>query len=245
MKPKPNRAIFDVIAFDADDTLWHNEPLFLQMKREFERLLRRYHSAEWISQKLDETEIRNISHFGYGIKGFTLSMIETAIELTEGRIAGSEIMEIIGFAKEMRKYPVDLLEGVHQAIAELSKTYDLMLITKGDLFEQESKIARSGLSEYFIWIEMVSEKNKRTYETIMKKHAITPERFLMVGNSMKSDVLPVIAAGGGAAYVPYPTTWFFERVIDYDPDQIQFFELENIGVLPELLKELASGQSEA
>lgn len=242
MKPKPDHAIFDVIAFDADDTLWHNEPLFLQTKRKFEYLLGRYHTAEWISQKLDETEMRNIEHFGYGIKGFTLSMIETAIELTEGRIAGSEITQIIGFGREMMKCPIDLLEGVRKTIAELSASYDLMLITKGDLFDQQLKIARSGLGEYFSRVEIVSEKDKRAYQTIMKNHGITPERFLMVGNSMRSDVLPVIAAGGRAVYVPYPSTWDFERMIDYDPHQIQFFQLEHLGALPEFLKELSGQQ---
>jgi putative hydrolase of the HAD superfamily len=235
MKPNPLTTTFDVIAFDADDTLWHNEPLFTQTKRKFEQLLKRYQSAEWINQKLDETEIRNIRHFGYGIKGFTLSMIETAIELTEGRVTGSEIMEVIGFAREMMECPVELLEGARETIEELSQTYDLMLITKGDLFDQESKIARSGLGGYFSRIEIVSEKDRRTYELIMRKHAITPERFLMVGNSIKSDVLPVIAAGGKAVYVHYPSTWFHEKLMDNNPEEVKFFQIDSIRHLPDFL----------
>src|SRR6185503_19131493 len=137
MRRKLATYVFDIIAFDADDTLWHNEPLFSRTKRRFEQLLRRYHSEDWVSRKFDETEMRNIQHFGYGIKGFTLSMIETAIELTEGRITGNEIAEIIGLAREMMKCSVELLEGVPETIARLSESYKLMIITKGDLFDQE------------------------------------------------------------------------------------------------------------
>ena len=227
-----------MVALDADDTLWHNEPLFTQTKHKFEQLLERYHSAEWIGQKLDETEIRNIQHFGYGIKGFTLSMIETAVELTEGRITGTEIMEIVGLAREMMKDPVELLDGVRDTIEELSRSHDLMIITKGDPFDQESKIARSGLGDYFSRIEIVSEKDRRAYESIMRKYAIAPERFLMVGNSVKSDVLPVIAAGGKAVYVHYPSTWLHERLVDFDIRQVEFYRLENLGGLPVLLKRL-------
>lgn len=235
---KPYTRLFNIIAFDADDTLWHNEPLYMQTKREFGQLLSRYHRAEWICQKLDETALRNIQHFGYGLKGFTLSMIETAIELTEGRINGTKIMEIIGFAREMMKRPIELLEGVHRAVEELSQYYDLMIITKGDLFDQELKIARSGLGDYFSKIEIVSEKDRRTYETIMRKHHITPERFLMVGNSLRSDILPVIDAGGRAVYVHYPSTWVHENLADYDPKHVEFFQIESLGHLPDFLREI-------
>lgn len=239
MNSKFAPVVFDLIAFDADDTLWHNEPLFTQTKVKFEGLLKRYHSPEWISQKLDDTETRNIQHFGYGIKGFTLSMIETAIELTEGRITGTEVMEIIGFAREMMKCSVELLEGARETIEELSRSYELMLITKGDLFDQESKIARSGLGDYFSRIEIVSEKNKRTYEAIMKKHHLAPARFLMVGNSMRSDILPVVDAGGKAVYIHYESTWFHENLVEFDPAEIDYYQLENLACLPVLLKQLA------
>ncbi|HXG65834.1 MAG TPA: HAD family hydrolase [Blastocatellia bacterium] len=238
---KPAAPIFDVIAFDADDTLWHNEPLFTRTKRKFEQLLTKYHSPEWIDRRLDETEMRNIRHFGYGIKGFTLSMIETAVELTEGRVTGAEIMEIIGFAREMMQHPVELLEGAHETVTTLAESYKLILVTKGDLFDQESKIARSGLGDYFSAVEIVSEKVQHAYEKIMARHGIQPSRFLMVGNSLRSDILPVIAAGGYAVYVPYPTTWIHEHVEDYDREQTRLIEIERINLLPSVLNELTAG----
>ena len=238
MNVKPHRSAIDVIAFDADDTLWHNEPLFSETKGKFVRLLTRYRTEEWVGRRLDETEMRNIEHFGYGIKGFTLSMIETAVELTEGRISGDEIMEILGFAREMISHPVELLEGVEETIISISKSHELMIITKGDLFDQESKIARSGLGDYFKSVEIVSQKTPRTYETIMAKHGFQPSRFLMVGNSMKSDILPVVAAGGRAVHIPYPTTWIHEEAGDYDPEQVRFGEVGRISLLPDFLNEL-------
>src|SRR5215467_6774277 len=135
----------DLIAFDADDTLWHNETIFVTAQEKFKQLLAKYHSEDWIDRKLYETEGRNLQHFGYGVKGFTLSMIETAIELSEGRITGTEIQTVIQLGKEMLRAPVELLEGVEDCIDELLKSYRLMVITKGDLFDQETKLARSGL----------------------------------------------------------------------------------------------------
>ena len=226
--------MIEVLAFDADDTLWHNESLFTVTQSRFKRLLAAYHGDEWIEAKLNETERRNIEHFGYGIKGFTLSMIETAIELTEGRISGAEIQEIIGYAKAMLLAPVELLDGVRETVGELAGLYPLMLITKGDLFDQESKIARSGLGDHFSHVEIVSEKNVGVYRAIMAKHRLDPSRFWMVGNSIKSDILPVVAAGGRAVYVPYHTTWVHERVSDYDA--ASFYEIDHIGLLPGLLR---------
>jgi putative hydrolase of the HAD superfamily len=226
----------DVIAFDADDTLWHNESLFTVTQAKFKQLLAAYHGDEWIEAKLNETERRNIEHFGYGIKGFTLSMIETAIELTEGRISGAEIQKIIGYAKAMIAAPVELLDGVRETISRLAGEYQLMLITKGDLFDQESKIARSGLGDYFSRVEIVSEKNVGVYRALIARHGLDPRRFLMVGNSIKSDILPVIEAGGRAVYVPYHTTWVHECVTDYDATS--FFEIAHMGLLPGLLEEL-------
>jgi putative hydrolase of the HAD superfamily len=150
-------------------------------------------------------------------------------------------MEIIGFAREMMKSPVELLEGVRDAVEELSKSYDLMIITKGDLFDQESKIARSGLGDYFGRVEIVSEKDRRMYEAVIRRHAIAPERFLMVGNSIRSDILPVVEAGARAVYVPYPTTWFHEGLADYDPEKVQFFQIESLGDLPAFLKGFTPG----
>jgi putative hydrolase of the HAD superfamily len=203
---------FQVVAVDADDTLWHNEPLFTAAQERFRGLLGRYHDAEWIDARLYETEKRNLRIFGYGVKGFTLSMIETALELTEGRIAGPEIQEIMGLGMEMLRAPVELLEGVQEAIEQIAGRYPLMLLTKGDLFDQESKLARSGLGDHFTAIEIVSEKDARTYAAVMARHRIEPTHFLMVGDSLRSDVLPVLEAGGSATHIPYQTTWVHERV---------------------------------
>jgi putative hydrolase of the HAD superfamily len=225
-----------VIAFDADDTLWHNENIYLNTHEKFKELLRQYHNEEWIQQRLNETEIRNLQHFGYGIKGFTLSMIETAIELSEGRVSANEIQKIVELGKEMLRAPVELLDDVAATIAPLAASYKLMLITKGDLLDQESKIARSGLGEYFSHIEVVSEKNIETYQRLAAKHGIAPERFLMVGNSLKSDILPVIAMGGQAVYIPYRTTWVHERVAEEDLAAKRYVTIPNISLLQDWLK---------
>jgi len=236
--------MFDIIAFDADDTLWHNESLFTETKRKFSGILANYHSPEWIESRLDATEIRNLERYGYGIKSFTLSMIETAIELTEGRVTGAEIHQIIGFAWEMLKAPMRILDGVQETVARLAESCRLMVITKGDLFEQEAKVARSGLGDHFSHIEIVSEKNQRAYEAIVARHQVSPERFLMVGNSIKSDILPVLAMGGRAVYIPYETTWFHETVPDSELEQKEFVELRHIRLLPDLLDDLAAESGE-
>ncbi len=238
MKPITATFPFEIIAFDADDTLWHNESIYLDTHEKFQQLLRQYHSEEWIQQRLHETEIRNLQHFGYGIKGFTLSMIETAIELSEGRVSANEIQTIIELGKEMLRAPVELLDGVASTLAQLAASYKLMLITKGDLLDQESKIARSGLGDYFRHIEVVSEKNVETYQRLAAKHNIAPAHFLMVGNSLKSDILPVIAMGGQAVYIPYHTTWVHERVAEEDLATRQYVTIQNIGELPTLLDKL-------
>jgi putative hydrolase of the HAD superfamily len=219
------------IAFDADDTLWHNESLFTITQDKFKKLLSPYHSDEWIESRLFDTETRNIQHFGYGVKGFTLSMIETAVELSEGRISGSEIAEIIGFAKEMLLAPTELIDGVRETIAELSKSKSLMIITKGDLFDQESKIARSGLAEYFDKIEIVKEKDDAVYQNILNKHGIDPNDFVMIGNSLRSDILPVVRVGGAAIHVPYHTTWARELVHEDELASYKFYRAAGISEL--------------
>lgn len=223
------------IAFDADDTLWHNETIFIDTKERFKRLLAEYHTEEWIEQRLIETEIKNLKHFGFGIKGFTLSMIETAIELSEGRVSGDKIERILNFSKKMFESPVEMLEGAEETVKTLAKTHNLLLITKGDLFDQESKIARSGLAEYFSHIEIVSDKTPDVYEQILGKQKIYPENFMMVGNSLKSDVLPVVTIGGTGVYVPYQTTWVHERVGDEEVANHDFIHLEKIRELPNIL----------
>jgi len=232
--------MFDVIAFDADDTLWHNETLYSITQDKFKQLLSQYRGTDGIDQVLYETEMRNLQHYGYGIKAFTLSMIETAIELTDAQIQGREIREIIGFAREMLKAPVQLLDGAADVVRTLSASHQLMIITKGDLFDQESKIARSGLTDHFTHVEIVSHKTEDTYKALLAKHHIHPERFLMVGNSLKSDVLPVVGIGSRAVYIPYHLTWAHEVVANPHKERQGYLELEHIRLLPALVKRLSS-----
>lgn len=200
------------IAFDADDTLWRNEEIFMQAQSHFIDMLMAYHDREYIVSHLEKVQIRNISAFGYGIKGFTLSMIETAIELTEGRILGHEIHSIIELSKTMLAAPITLLSGVESTLLKLKSDYQLMAITKGDLLDQESKFARSGIAELFDYIEIVSEKKPNTYAEILTRYQIKQNEFLMLGNSLKSDVLPVLDIGSMAIHIPYHSTWVHEQV---------------------------------
>jgi putative hydrolase of the HAD superfamily len=227
--------MFDVIALDADDTLWHNEPLFQATKERFQALLAPYHGGEWVDQRLYATESRNLRRFGYGIKGFVLSMVETAIDLTEGRITGGEIQQILGWGHEMLAAPVELLEGVRETVEALAARHRLVLLTKGDLFDQEGKLARSGLGDRFAAVEIVSEKDARTYAAVMVRHRVPPARFLMVGNSLRSDVLPVLEAGGAAVHVPYAITWTHETVAEEALAGKEFARLERFAELVEWL----------
>ena len=229
---------FDIIALDADDTLWHNERLYAEAQAKFKGLLAQYHSPEWIERWLYQTEMRNLEHFGYGIKAFALSMIETAVELTEGRISGGDIQQIIHFAREMLGAEVELLEHVAETIPGLAATYPLMLITKGDLRDQEVKIARSGLAAHFRYIEIVSDKSRPSYQALLQRRGIAPERFLIVGNSLRSDILPVLELGGRAVYIPHHLTWQHEVVEPPPPEQPGYYQIEHLGLLPDLLAAL-------
>ncbi len=221
---------FDVIGLDADDTLWHTERLYANAQAQFKGLLAHYHPPEWIDERLYLAEARNLEHFGYGIKAFALSMIETAIELTEGQVRGREIQTIVDLGREMLAHPVEPLPHVTEALAALQGRYRLMLITKGDLLDQESKLARSGLDAFFPVVEVVSEKDEAAYRAILQRHTIAPAEFLMVGNSVKSDILPVLALGARAVHVPCAETWIHEHVEDADTST--FTTLEHLGLLP-------------
>ncbi len=200
-----------VVAFDGDDTLWHNESIFTMTQERYRALLERYLDGPALDERLQANELRNLHLFGYGIKGFTLSMIETAIEVSAGQVEAATIQSIIDYGKAMLQHPVELLEGVQATIEALHDRYRLMVITKGDLFDQESKLARSGLAELFWQIEIVSEKDQETYRRILRVHGIDPREFVMVGNSIKSDILPVLSLGAHVVHVPYHTTWVHER----------------------------------
>lgn len=228
---------FDMIAFDADDTLWHNERLFVQAQTKLKDILAHYHSPDWIEERLYQTEMRNLQHFGYGIKGFALSMIEAAIELSEGRITATEIQTIIDTGRTMLSADIELFEHVAETLTHLSTSHVLMLITKGDLFDQELKIARSGLAQYFQHIEIVSDKRVEDYARLLRRHNIAPERFLMIGNSLRSDILPLLALGAQAVYIPHQFTWSHETA-EPPTGQPGFYEIEHLGLLVDLLQEL-------
>ena len=230
------------IAFDADDTLWVNEPIFQQTQAKLKALLAGYGSEAELDERLYETEHKNLRLFGYGIKGFILSMIETAVQLTDGKVSGATIHQVIEMGKEMLEHPIELLDGVEETIKALAPYYELMIITKGDLFDQESKIARSGLADHFKRIEIVSEKDEATYQGVFRRHALRMEEVLMVGNSLKSDILPICKLGGKAIHVPFHTTWVHEQLASH---QVDGFEYDEIDKLPQLVRLLNPEQAPA
>ncbi|PWC53406.1 HAD family hydrolase [Azospirillum sp. TSO22-1] len=230
--------MIDTIAFDGDDTLWHNESLFSMTQDRFRSLLAHAADPAEIDTRLLDAERRNLGVYGYGIKGFVLSMIETAIEVTDGRVAAADIRTLIDFGKAMLQHPVDLLDGVAEVVEALSGRYRLLLITKGDLFDQESKIARSGLAERFAAVEIVSEKDPATYRRVLERHGVDPARFVMVGNSVRSDVLPVLEVGGHAVHVPYHLTWAHEVA---KPPAEGYRRIESVRELDGILAGLRGG----
>ncbi len=226
------------IGFDADDTLWQNEQFFRLTEERFTELLADHAPADDLVARLLEAEKRNLGHYGFGIKGFTLSMIETAVEVTEGEVPGHIIGEILATGREMLRHPVETLPHVRETLEGLAGRYRLIMITKGDLFDQERKLAQSGLGELFDAIEIVSDKRSSTYSRIFARHGDGPERSLMVGNSLKSDVVPAIEAGAWGIYVPHDLTWVLEHV-DAPRDHPRFREIAHLGMLPELLDAVA------
>jgi putative hydrolase of the HAD superfamily len=231
--------MFDIIAFDADDTLWHNERLYSKAQDKLAGILAWYEVNEKVREELYAREVQNIPIYGYGIKSFALSMIELSIELTGGRLRADDVAEIIDIAKGMLTAEVDLFEHAQSTVRELSKSFDLMVITKGDLLDQELKLKRSGIGEYFRCVEVVSEKTHEVYSGILSKYRIEPKRFLMVGNSLKSDILPVVQAGGHAVFIPCDLTWAHENLTDHKIDKSAYHELEDLGKLPALLAKLS------
>ncbi len=228
------RTTLSVIGLDADDTLWHNETLFQLTEQRFAELLADFAAHETLSARLLETERRNLAIYGYGVKGFTLSMIETALELTDGKAPASIVEEILSAGREMMTQPVELLPGAQDALERLADHRRLVLITKGDLFHQEQKVAQSGLGELFHAVEIVSEKEAGTYTRIFARHGEGPERAIMVGNSVRSDIAPAIEAGAWAAYVPYHTTWALEHA-EEPVNSPRFARLESLAELPDLI----------
>jgi len=201
-----------VIGFDADDTLWVNETYFREAELEFAKLLGGFETANKIDQELFKKEIDNLELYGYGVKSFILSMIESALELSNYSITNKTIQDIINIGKNMINKPVELLDGVEEVLIALSKKYKLILVTKGDLLDQERKLEKSGLLDYFHHIEVLSDKKEYNYSKLLKHLDIKPSEFLMVGNSLKSDILPLINIEAKAIHVPFHTTWAHEQV---------------------------------
>ncbi|HEV2036466.1 MAG TPA: HAD family hydrolase [Candidatus Dormibacteraeota bacterium] len=224
-----------VLAFDGDDTLWHNESRFNLTQTALRDLMRRHVPKADVDSHLFEVEMRNLSLYGYGVKAFTLSMLETAIELTDGRIPASDLQVILGWGKRMLTEPTELLDGVQATLKEVSVRHSLLLITKGDLFDQESKLARSGLADMFSGVEILSDKNIDSYRSLLRRRGIKPDEFVMVGNSLRSDIAPVVALGARAVHIPYHVTWNHEQVPEESLPRTGWYRLGGIGELAALL----------
>ncbi len=225
-----------VIAFDADDTLWVNETYFREAEKEFAKLLSGFETENKIDQELFKVEIKNLETYGYGVKGFMLSMLECALDLSNFQIDPKKLQAILNIGKEMIQKPIELLDGVEEVLKVLSTKYKLIVATKGDLLDQERKLDKSGLLQYFHHVEVMSEKKPRDFQKLVKHVDIDTSEFLMIGNSLKSDVLPVLEIGGSAIHVPFHTTWAHEEVTDHQKETASYQTLSN---LKELLTYIA------
>ncbi|MGX9351415.1 HAD family hydrolase [Shimia sp. W99] len=225
------------IAFDADDTLWHNERFFRITQERFAELLADFASADHLEERLLAAETRNIGHYGFGIKGFVLSMIETAIEVTEERVPAAVIAELMAAGREMLRHPIELLPHARETVEALAPSHHILLITKGDLLDQERKLAQSGLGDLFDWVEIVSHKTPAVYTRVFERHGDGAARAMMVGDSMRSDVVPAIAAGGWGVHIPNGPAWELEKAAT--PDQPErFVEMPSLAGLPDLVHQL-------
>lgn len=223
-----------VIAFDADDTLWVNEPYFRETEDKFCRLMEDYLPMHSAARELLQVEIQNLGLYGYGIKGFMLSMIETALKISSNTISVETIGKIIDYGKDLLGRPIELFDGVEEVLLALKSQYRLVVATKGDLLDQERKLRNSGIDHHFHHIEIMSDKQERDYTKLIRHLDIRPDEFMMIGNSLKSDVLPVLAIGGYAVHIPYHVTWVHEQV-EHTIEHANFRELQHIReILPTL-----------
>lgn len=228
------------IGFDADDTLWHNEAFFRLTEERFKDLLRDHAAPDHLAERLLAAERRNLGYYGFGIKGFVLSMIETAIEVTEDRVPARVIREIVEAGREMLRHPIELLPHAREAVEAAAAEYRVVLVTKGDLLDQERKLAQSGLGDLFHGVEIVSEKSAAVYSTVFARHGTGAGQAMMVGNSMKSDVLPAIEAGGWGTYVPHGLTWALEHA-DAPAGHARFHEAADLGALTGIIAAIEGG----
>lgn len=223
------------IGFDADDTLWHNERFFKLTQDRFEELLSDYSETSVLHERLNAAERKNIGHYGFGVKGFVLSMIETAIDVTDGKVPGHVIQQLLDAGQDMLAHPIELLPHAQSTVEALTGDYRIVLITKGDLLHQERKLAQSGLGELFDDVAIVSDKSVRTYQTVFSGYG-GPEQAMMVGNSMKSDVVPAVEAGSWGVFVPHDLEWDFEKADP--PSAPRYRAISDLGDLPELVAEI-------
>jgi putative hydrolase of the HAD superfamily len=226
-----------IIGLDADDTLWHNESIFRSTQKRFYDLLSPFGEEDAVEAHLAEVEHRNLGTYGYGAKGFTLSMLETALEVSEGRVNAAIVNEILAAGRAMMKHPIEPLPGVREALEILAERAKLVLITKGDLFHQEAKLAASGLGDFFSGVEIVSDKSAQTYHRVFRRHGADPDEAVMAGNSVRSDILPALEAGSFAALIPYPLVWAHEAA-EAPIRHPRFKELESLAQLPAWVAQL-------
>lgn len=232
--------MIETIAFDADDTLWENEQFYRLTEDAFRDLLAAHADGSRLSARLLAAEKRNLKTYGFGIKGFVLSMIETAIEVTGGKVPAETISEILAIGRDLMGHPIELRAGTREVLETLSGGYRLMLISKGDLFDQERKIAQSGLAEYFAAVEIVPNKHAAVYRRIFSEQSAPPEQTAMVGNSLKSDIVPVLEIGAWGVFVPHALTWALEHA-DTPGAHPRFRQIDTLAALPPLLTEIADG----
>ena len=233
----------DWIAFDADDTLWKNEETYLEGREIFLKILSKYDVAVENLDNLDQLEVKNIQYYGYGVMSFMFSLVEQAIQLTEENIHPGDILKLLDHAKKMLTDEVEVFPGVQDLLEDIGKEHRLMLITKGDLFHQQRKIKSSGLGKYFQAVEVVSEKNTEVYLEILERYQVLPDRFVMIGNSLRSDVLPVLSLGGWAIHLKGHLSWSHEDDPLDDHNRDRFIEVAGLSALPDVIRRLARGQS--
>ncbi len=232
-----------MVGFDADDTLWRSEDYFHAAQDEFEDIVGRYVDLADLRmrERLYAVEKGNIAVFGYGVKGMALSMVEAAVDITDGRIAARDLHRIVQIAKDMLRHPVELLPGVREAVEAVAAAHPVVLITKGDLFHQEAKVRDSGLADLFRRIEIVSEKDARTYARLLDEFEVPAERFVMIGNSLRSDIAPVLQLGGWGVHVPYHLTWEHENEADDVAGHPRLRQVATAAELPEAIHAIAMG----
>ncbi len=230
-------AAITTVGLDADDTLWHCEPHFKLIEARFADLVAAHGDVDEVNEHLLAVERHNLEIFGYGVKGFVLSMIETAIQLTDGAVPADDIATIIDWGREMFAHPIELLPGVAETVGRLARSYDVVVMTKGDLFHQESKVAASGLAEHLTGVEVFAEKDPATYRRVLDRRGIAADSFVMVGNSVASDILPVLEVGGRAIHIPYDTSWALDHVEGHGDGYV---EIERFDLLPGALATFAA-----